>query len=248
MNLKVVSFNIRCSDDPNGHSIIERAPRLKEILDPLNADLIGIQECRYDWDEILPRDYGEEYEIFLKYRGDNESGPILWKKDKFTCVKKGYFWLSDTPEVESKGWDEKFNCYRICMYVILEENESKKRFCFMNTHYGFGDKGQSDSGKLIYKYSKKISDLPTFITGDFNMKPDSVGYSVITEHFKDVNKATLNYTGTTFHNYAPETQDQHIDYCFINDKVTPVKTTLLDQTFDGKYPSDHFGLLFELKI
>lgn len=248
MNLKVVSFNIRCCDDPNGHAIIERAPRLKQVLDPLNADLIGIQECRNDWDEILPRDYGEKYEIFLKYRGDNESGPILWKKDKFTCVKKGYFWLSDTPEVESKGWDEKFNCYRICMYVVLEENKSKERFCFMNTHYGFGDKGQSDSGKLIYKYSKEISDLPTFITGDFNMKPDSVGYSVITEYFKDVNKATLNYTGTTYHNYAPETQDQHIDYCFINDKVTPVKTTLLDQTFDGKYPSDHFGLLFELKI
>ena len=249
MELKLISFNIRCCDDKDGNSIKERAPRLAEVTKKYDADIIGFQEFTVPWEKEIATFY-PEYEMYNKYRSVNEleGAPILWKRGVLELLDTGYFWLSDTPEVESKGWDEKFNCYRICMYVILEENESKKRFCFMNTHYGFGDKGQSDSGKLIYKYSKKISDLPTFITGDFNMKPDSVGYSVITEHFKDVNKATLNYTGTTFHNYAPETQDQHIDYCFINDKVTPVKTTLLDQTFDGKYPSDHFGLLFELKI
>ncbi len=248
MNLKVVSFNIRCCDDKDGHSIMERAPRLKSILDPIDADVIGFQECRREWEECLPRDFGEKYEIFLKHRGDDESGPILWKKDKFNCIKKGYFWLSDTPEVESKGWDELYNCYRICMYTVLEEKESGKQFCFMNTHYGFGDKCQVDSGELIYKYSKDISALPTFITGDFNMRPDSLGYAKITEHFTDVNAVTLKYKGTTYHGYEPETKDSHIDFCFIDDKIKPISTTLLDQTFNGKYPSDHYGLLFELEL
>lgn len=248
MNLKVVSFNIRCADDKDGHSIAERAPRLKSILDPIDADLIGFQEGRNDWETCLPRDYGNKYEIYLVHRGDDESAPMMWKKDKFELIKKGVFWLSDTPEEVSKGWDERYNCYRICMYAVLKDKASGEQFCFMNTHYGFGDKCQTDSSDLIYKYSKEISNLPTFITGDFNMCPDSKGYAQMTKYFTDVNAVTLKYTGTTYHGYAPETQNSHIDYCFIDNKVTPVSTTLLDQTFDGKYPSDHFGLLFELKI
>lgn len=248
MKLKVISFNIRCCNDENGHSIIERAPRLKTILDSVDADVIGFQECRHDWEKILLNDYGDKYEIFLIRRGDNESSPILWKKDRFNCINKGVFWFSDTPEKPSKGWDELYDCYRICMYAILQDNKSGKKFCSMNTHYGFGDKCQIDSSELICKYNKQIADLPTFITGDFNMCPNAAGYAQITKYYSDVNKCTLNYTGTTYHNYAPQTQNQHIDYCFINEKIKPLKTVLLDQTIDGKYPSDHFGLCFELEI
>lgn len=248
MKLKVISFNIRNCDDKNGHSIMERAPRLKTVLDGVDADVIGLQECKSDWEKILDNDYGDKYEIFLVHRGDDESIPMLWKKDKFDCVKKGVFWLSDTPDEMSKGWDELYNCYRICMYAILQDKESGDKFCFMNTHYGFGDNCQTDSSDLIYRYSKQLAELPTFITGDFNMTPDSAGYAQMTKYYKDVNKHTLNYVGTTFHNYAPETQNEHIDYCFINEKIKPLSTVLLDQTFDGKYPSDHFGFCFELEI
>ena len=248
MKLKVVTFNIRNYDDKNGHSIIERAPRLKSILDNIDTDVIGLQECKNNWEEILSDDYGNKYEVFLVHRGDDESIPILWKKDKFDCIKKGVFWLSDTPDEMSKGWDELYNCYRICMYAVLQDKESNKSFCFMNTHYGFGDRCQTDSANLIYNYNKKITEFPTFITGDFNMTPTSAGYAQITKYYKDANKCTLNYTGTTFHNYAPETQDEHIDYCFIDEKIKPLNTVLLDQTFDGKYPSDHYGFYFELEI
>lgn len=248
MNLNVVSFNIRCANDKDGHTIAERAPRLKTILDGVDADVIGFQECKNDWETILPRDYGDQYEIFLVHRGDTESIPILWKKDKFSCIKKGVFWLSDTPEEPSKGWDERYDCFRICMYAVLQDKESGSRFCFMNTHYGFGDKCQTDSSDLIHKYNKQIADLPTLITGDFNMRPSAAGYAQITKYYRDVNKCTLNYTGTTFHGYAPETKNSHIDYCFINESIKPVKTVLLDRSFDGKYPSDHFGLYFELEL
>ena len=69
MELKVISFNIRCCDDKDGHAISERAPRLKKILDPIDADLIGFQEGRNDWEVILPRDYSDKYEIYLVYTG-----------------------------------------------------------------------------------------------------------------------------------------------------------------------------------
>ena len=121
MKTKVVSFNIRHCDDKDGNSVSERAPRLSRIVLPYDADVIGFQEYSEAWVEYINKDFSDEYEIFNKWRAksNHESAPILWKKNKFKCIDKGFFWLSDTPEKESRGWDERFNCYRICQWVIL---------------------------------------------------------------------------------------------------------------------------------
>ena len=248
MELKLISFNIRCCDDKDGHSISERAPRLAEVTKKYDADIIAFQEYTVPWEEQIAKFY-PEYDMFNKYRSvsELESAPILWKKDKFELLDKGYFWLSDTPEVESRGWDELYNCWRMCEYVILKHKESGKVFTHMNTHYGFGDKGQIDSSKLIYEYSQKISQNPTFVTGDFNMFPTSKGYEEITKYFTDVNTLTAKETRTTYHGYG-KVNDAHIDYCFINDKIKPISLKLIDETVEGKYPSDHYGLLVSLEI
>lgn len=252
MKLKVISFNIRCCDDRNKNSIAERAPRLAQITSRFNADIIGFQEYRPKWESHIAKYYGDEYDMFLKYRNhtiDVEASPILWRKDKFECLKTGYFWLSDTPEKESRGWDNLYHCYRMCVYVILKEKETNKTFTVMNTHFGFGDKGQIKSVNLIYDYAKKISDNKTFIVGDFNMTPTSPAYAEMIKYFKDVNTATANDLRSTFHDYKPEkTKDSHIDYCFIDENITPINQTLITDTVDGKFPSDHYGLFIEIDL
>ena len=250
MKLNVISFNIRCANDENGHSIPERAPRLANVTSNYDADVIGFQEYIPQWDSFIEKYYLENYDMFLKYRAESslEGCPILWKKDKFECLDKGYFWLSDTPEVESSGWDS-WGCHRICEYVILKEKSTGKTFNFMNTHFGFSDKCQVDSAKLIYEYSKKISDYPTFIVGDFNMTPTSLGYKEMVKHFRDVNTLTVNDLTTTYHGYKPdEITDAHIDFCFIDENIKPINQKLMTETFNGKYPSDHYGVFAELDI
>ena len=66
MELKVITFNIRCCDDPDGHSIPERAPRLSQTTAPYDADIIGFQEYRPAWEEWINKYFSEEYEIFNK--------------------------------------------------------------------------------------------------------------------------------------------------------------------------------------
>ena len=117
----------------------------------------------------------------------------------------------------------------------------------MNTHFGFGDKGQTASAALIYEYSQKISQNPTFVTGDFNMTPSSKGYAEMVKYFTDVNGATVKDRRTTYHGYGKK-DNEHIDYCFINEKIKPISLKLLDELVDGKYPSDHYGLFAELEI
>ena len=252
MELKVISFNIRCCDDENGNSIAERAPRLNNVISHYDADLIGFQEYTPKWEKPIREYFCDKYENFNKYRAETqrESSPILWRKNKFECLKTGYFWLSDTPEVESRGWDELYNCFRMCVYVILQEKKSKKIFTFMNTHFGFGDNGQIKSVQLIDEYCKKISSYPTFIIGDFNMTPDCPAYTVMSERFTDVNAATDNDLRTTYHAYNPEgmTTNEHIDYCFINPKIRPISQKIIDDKVDGMFPSDHYGLYIKIEI
>ena len=255
MELKLISFNILCVDHANGYSVVERAPRLTSVIAKYDADVMCFQEYRpTTWKDYLLQTYGDEYDMFHKYRNqttpdESESTPIFWKREKFECLKTGYFWLSDTPEVESRGWDELYNCYRICVYVILKERKTGKCLTVMNTHFGFGDAGQIKSAKLIAEYAKKISDYPTLVLGDFNMKPEDLGYQEMCRHFTDVNAATVNDLGVTYHGYDPEWEEAaHIDYCFVDKAVQPVTQNIMRETVDGKYPSDHYGLYVEVEV
>ena len=238
-------------DDANGNSIAERAPRLKAVLDKYDADVIGLQEFVPLWEEHIEKYFSNEYEIFYVYRTNEgwlETAPILYKKDKFNCLNKGYFWLSDTPEVMSGGWDI-YNHNRICFYVLLENKISGEKFAFFNTHFGFGDENQIKSVRLIQKYMDNFSDYPTFITGDFNATPQTNAYAEMVKKFNDVNELTLKDKRTTFHAYMTRGNlDCHIDFCFINDKITPISYKIIDDLIDGKYPSDHYGVFTELKI
>lgn len=250
MEISVISFNIRFQDDGDGHSIAERSPRLHQITERCDADIIGFQEFTPPWEKHIEKNYSDKYDMFLKYRNetvDIEASPILWKKDKFDCIKTGYFWLSDTPETESCGYNETF--YRMCVYVILKEKQSGTCFTVMNTHFGFSDTCHMGSAKLIHRYSQKISDYPTFVVGDFNMTPGSKGYNTMIENFIDANSSPLNKRISTYHGYNPEKDyNLHIDYCFINDKIAPVSYEILTDCFNGKFPSDHFGLYIHLSI
>lgn len=255
MELKVISFNIRCRDDENGHSIEERAPRLYDATAPFDADVIGFQEYRPKWEAHIEKFFGKDYEIFNKYRSettkDVESSPILWKRDKFECLETGYFWLSDTPEVESRGWDEQFNCFRMCVWATLRHRETGKSLRVMNTHFGFGDEGQIKSVKLIEEKYRALPPLPTLLVGDFNMTPSMPAYTEMVARWTDVNTACKNDLRTTFHCYHPEkyTEDPClIDYCFVKDPIKPLDRILIDTAFDGRYPSDHFGLFMQLDL
>ncbi len=251
MLLKVISFNVRNCNDPISGSVIERAPRIKKVTAPYDADVIGLQEYTHNWEESVKELFLSEYEIYNQYRCEGpfyEGTPILWKRDKFDLLNKGCFWLSDTPSVMSKGYDS-LGYHRICLFVTLKDKTSGKVFTFMNTHFGFGDDEQVKSAKLIKKYANEISSAPTFITGDFNMQPNSLGYQEFVKDMGDANALTVNDRRVTYHGYyTKDAKPEHIDYCFIDKSVKPVNFKIIDELDDGKYPSDHYGLYVELDV
>ncbi len=249
--MNIITFNIRCGNDPDGHSVSERAPRLCSVIKKYSPDVVGFQEVTPLWEPYIPSDYQDEYEVFTKYRdisGWPEGCTLMWKKDKFTKLYDGAFWFSKTPWVSSMGNDELYRCKRFCIYAALKENSSGKTVVVYNTHFGFGDEYQIESLNLLNQTADIIGEKYSLLTGDFNMTPKSAPYKHATEMFTDANTLLENDQTTTYHGYGKE-NNEHIDYLFLKgNSVTPTKYKLLDESFDGKYPSDHYGLYFELDL
>ena len=156
MKLNLLSFNIRCANDPDGHSIPERAPRVKAILDRYAPDVAGFQEYHRRWVDSWPVTADPTYGEYQVDRGDGEGLVLRWRLDRFTAVKTGHFWFADDPHSPSTDWDEKYHKPRICAYALLEEMTTCKRFIYMKVHYGFGAEGHLKNAALLERYAHEL--------------------------------------------------------------------------------------------
>lgn len=179
----------------------------------------------------------------------------MWRKDKFELLDSGHFWLSETPDTESKGWGASH--WRICMWVKLKVKATGKTFLYYNTHYDFSADCHVGSANLIIKRAQALggfSTLPVFFTADCNMTRYNAGYNAMLAAFADVNMdlEDLNYkTGGGYHADGHEglQTGSPIDYCFYSPKLLiPLKYQIIDEKVDGGYVSDHKGLYIELAI
>ena len=238
--LNVASFNIR-----NGKSLKEGEARPTKgdykkydgwddrkqyVCDMINLeafDIFGSQEVRKhqlddmlamlpDYDYIgVGRDYGDD-------RG--EFCPIFYRKDVFEKLAGGTFWLSETPEVPSKGWDAKYN--RICTWGHFRHKASGKKICFMNVHFDHrGVQARIESAKLMLDYVKKnCKGMTVIISGDYNVTQTSDSYKVlanskILKDSYDYAKYRFAPTGT-FNGFNPKRYTTHrIDHLFVSKKV-----------------------------
>ena len=248
MELKILSFNIRCANDPDGHSIEERAPRVRRILDTVRADIIGIQEYRDRWEPYWDAARPEGYRELKIDRGDGEGLVLFWRPERLECLDKGHFWFADDPTKGDTAWDEKYHKPRICGWCVFRERESGKIFTYMNLHYGFGAEGHLKNARLLGEYAKKLGDHPTVITGDFNMRPETPGYGAMAAQFTDVNAATAREETLTYHGYGKPELAMLLDYCFVSSRVQPLGYRVLMDTFQGKYPSDHYPIEMRVGI
>ena len=151
-------------------------------------DIFGVQEARYpqvsDMLERLP-----EYSYIGVGREDGEQKgehcAIFYQKKKFKVLEHGNFWLSETPDVPSKGWGAKY--YRICTWGLFQNKKTKETFYLINTHVNWGV-ASVNSANLILKFiNEKCTKTDNIILmADFNATQDSELYQIITSNgFED---------------------------------------------------------------
>jgi endonuclease/exonuclease/phosphatase family metal-dependent hydrolase len=254
--LTVGSFNIRFdSPGDTGNLWVNRAPAVASLLRFHDFDVFGTQEgLKNQLDDIsaaLP-----QYARYGVGRDDGkekgEHSAIYYKKGKFKLLNKGDFWLSQTPDKPSLGWDATC-CNRVCSWVYLQDLGSKKKFYVFNAHFDHqGVQARKESSKLILKKIKDIAGTqPVILTGDFNGDHESEWYKslansgLLKDTFKQVKYPYAN--NASFNAFGKELgRKEIIDHVFITDHFKTQKWGLLTDTYHGKFPSDHFPVLVEV--
>lgn len=253
-DVKIMSFNLKING--SGYQSREnRLPKAVEIIEKHSADSFGVQEADKWWtdglEEALP-----QYARVGTYRDDGisegESCSIFYLKDKFELVDSGNFWLSETPDAVSKGWDG--GCYRIATWAILKNKTTGFVYAHFNTHLdNVGAKAKAESVPLIAERIAQIApDIPVVLTGDFNMTKDSGNYvNLIACDLRDTKYLAENYDDcATYHDYNPLVLNtKPIDFIFVNGYCTSVKSSIVDSSMVGLvYPSDHFPVIVEMTL
>ena len=164
------------------------------------------------------------------------------------------FWLSETPEKISKGWDAAYP--RICTYGLMSVLNSDEKIWVFNTHLDHkGNEAQLNGIQLIEAEIKKVNtkNYPVILMGDFNVTPESELISNLKINFNDAKElAGANAFGQqgTFNGFKfQDSIKNRIDYIFISKKanINLKKYGVLSDSKDLKYPSDHFPVFVEFQ-
>jgi endonuclease/exonuclease/phosphatase family metal-dependent hydrolase len=255
--ITVGSFNVRY-DNPrdSGNLWSSRLPRVAALIDFHEFDIVGTQEgLQHQLDGL--QDLLPGYTYYGIGRDDGafkgEHSAIFIKKDAFAILDKGDFWLSETPTKPGFGWDAHIN--RICSWVLLQHKvTNKKMYCF-NVHYDHQAMlARKESSKLILEKIKTIAgNTPVILTGDFNGDHSSEWYQLIANSgvlLDTYNRVTVPYKPNgTFQGFGPNLNpDQVIDHIFTSSHFTVSRWGVLTDSYNGKFPSDHFPVLTRITL
>lgn len=256
--LNVMTFNMRYDNPEDGADNWRfRRERVAEVIKSNDIDIFGAQEMLYnqlnDLKGLLP-EYGD---VGVGREDGAEAGefnPVFYKKERFTPLESGTFWLSETPEVAgSKGWDGA--CERIATWIVLRDRDGAE-LLFINTH--LDHVGQQARDKGVNLLMERIESLrgarPVILTGDFNSEPGSsviahVQKSGVLRDTKGVAAQTLG-TSWSFSDFGhlPEAERELIDYIFVSGDVETARYEVLPDTLGGGYVSDHAPVMAVVKI
>ena len=169
--MRIMSFNIRCAN-VGKDSWEDRIGIVSQTMLESEADSIGVQEATPEWMATLKETVGEKYAYVGVGRddGDNEGeySAVFYLKDKYEVVDSDTFWLSETPDKPSFGWDAA--CRRVCTWVQLKDKETGKQYVHMNTHFDhIGISARKNSVEMIIDKAKTFTDIPVVFTADMNV-------------------------------------------------------------------------------
>ncbi len=273
IDLKIMTYNIRYSGAAESDPLNNwdnRRDELAGYIETLDVDIFGVQESQLPQiTYIIQSVSNRKYCFFGVGRNDGVYGgeltAIIYDSERFTLVEGDDFWLSPTPSIPSKQWDEEN--YRICTWARLREITTDREFYVFNTH--LSTKNVTDAGNVhlmsvallherILTYS---SSLPVLLMGDFNLENTSLAYGELLSYSEkplqdayriaNENEAggipwdhTFNYFDTSrIHTKS------RIDFIFVSGGISVDQCWIPKDVYDGTRPySDHYPVLLTATI
>ena len=247
--LKVMSYNIRLGVANDGtNSWKYRCPATIEMLNALKPDVFGVQEA-FEFQIRFIEENCCDYKSVGVGRDDGkkkgEYMSIFWNKKRVKLLKWGTFWLSETPDKPSRGWDA--HCRRTATWALMKDKKTGKKFYFVNTHLDHkGKEAQKNGLKLIVDRIESINPqgYPMILTGDFNIKPDNAALIELDSRMQSTRKIAADTDShNTFNGWSTAKTDKIIDYIYISGfSGCPEYRTVTEKYADKAFVSDHYPI------
>jgi len=262
VTFNLVSYNVRYNNPGDGnHAWPYRKEKVGALLHFHQTDIAGLQEVlKNQLDDLEP--LMTEFSWFGVGRTDGDTlgeyAPVFYRRSRFQLMDSGTFWLSETPNTPSKGWDAALN--RIVTWGELKDRISGTVFFIFNTHFDhLGAQARQESATLLLrKIEIMAGPAPVVITGDFNFTPDDSPYQTLTDTSNEWHIMDAQYMAKTPH-YGPAStfsggfdaackDGEKIDYIFTKNRVEVIRHAVLTDSWAGACPSDHMPVFSEISL
>lgn len=264
--LKLFSLNVTQSGYGE-NAVVNRYPRLYQQIRQQSPDILCLQELSCtSWYACVTEGIGEtpaltdtyefvgtgrngetpkDYEAFL----EGAYNAILFNKSKYKLEDSGTFWLSETPDTPSVGWDGR--TFAICTWAKLTEISSGKQFVVMNTQLdSYGRSAAGYGASLICDKAAEFG-LPVIFAGDFASASSGKPYkNVIADSFADSLSIaeTVVSSGATQNGYGSTTVTSATAHVFVSRGLCAVERyQLLTDKVDGGYVSSHWAIVTDVR-
>ena len=250
--ISIMSFNIRQDTfaDVNNKSWKVRRDYLVEHIKNNAPDILCMQEVQKNQYKYINNAL-EDYDTIWYSRAEDESEEglaITYKKEKYELISKDMFWLSDTPDKESKGIGSLF--LRICVHAVLKDKETGKQLSVYCVHLEVTTEvARNNEIEMILDRISK-DEVPAVVCGDFNTTKDSDCFRAIAAEMNSVqDKAKDTESGITYQGFGAEHVSfaDSIDFIFVDKSLYSKSFKILDEykEKDGEaiYYSDHYAVL-----
>ncbi len=252
----IISYNIRYDnawDVENSWTI--RKNKVRQLLIQYAPSIIGIQEgllsqvqyldsCLTDYNYVgVGREDGKEQGEFCA---------IYFDTTRYSVLNHSTFWLSETPDIISIGWDAALE--RICTYGLFKDRKTSEEFWVFNTHFDhMGTSAREQSSGMILKMIKKINrqSLPLILMGDFNSIPDSPPINKIKTDLSDalqISLEELQGPRGTFNGFNVDMPiEKRIDYIFTENFKVLSYIHINDRLNNNRHISDHLPVMVKIQ-
>lgn len=249
--VKVISYNIRFANKKDGDNVWQnRAKASPAMIRDYAPDVFGVQEALAVQLEYLD-DKLPHYSFVGVGREDGkkkgETMAIFYNTRKVRLLDWGTYWLSETPDKPSRGWDA--DCKRTATWTLMEMKDSGRKFFYVNTHLDHrGDVAQQKGLELIVEHIAAMNpeELPMILTGDFNVKPEDPVLDGLNARMLDARKTALKTDSrATFNAWGKSASI--IDYIYYSGFTECAEYETIVRQYKGVlYISDHYPIVSRL--
>jgi endonuclease/exonuclease/phosphatase family metal-dependent hydrolase len=245
-DLKVMSFNVRYGAADDGeHSWAFRREAAAAAVREAAPAVFGVQEA-LDFQLDFFEQNCPAYRSVGVGREDGahegEHMSVFFDTTRVDLLDWGTYWLSETPDVPSLGWDAA--CKRTATWLLLKDKAAGREFFFVNTHLDHVGKEARRKGlALVVSSIKEMNPegWPMVLCGDFNVTPDDECLTDLRLLMDDAREtAALSDHGTTWHDWGRLDDTPPIDYLFYKGFRA---CRSFARITDKPYVSDHYPVV-----